>query len=50
MSPMKLYGVPPTRAIRPIWVLNELELECEIVSIFPFDQYLDAKRKSETLA
>lgn len=38
MSRLKLYGVPPTRAIRPIWVLNELELECEIVSIFPFDE------------
>lgn len=30
---MKLYGTPPTRAIRAIWVLNELGLECEVVPI-----------------
>lgn len=30
---MKLYGVPPTRAIRPIWLLNELDLECEIIPV-----------------
>jgi glutathione S-transferase len=30
---MKLYGTPPTRAVRPIWVLNELRLDCEIVPI-----------------
>jgi glutathione S-transferase len=35
---LTLYGVPPTRAIRPIWLLNELGLDCEIVSIFPFDE------------
>ncbi len=30
---MKLYGIPPTRAVRPIWMLNELDLECEIISV-----------------
>lgn len=35
---LTLYGVPPTRAVRPIWLINELELDCEIVSIFPFDE------------
>jgi glutathione S-transferase len=30
---MKLYGAPPTRAIRPLWVLNELDLDCEIISV-----------------
>lgn len=35
---LTLYGVPPTRAVRPIWLLNELGLDCEIVSIFPFDK------------
>ena len=34
---LTLYGVPPTRAIRPIWLLNELDLECRIENIFPFD-------------
>ena len=30
---MKLYGTPPTRALRPLWLINELELECEIVPV-----------------
>lgn len=30
---MKLYGTPPTRALRPIWLINELELDCEIVPV-----------------
>lgn len=30
---MKLYGTPPTRATRPIWLLNELDIECEIVPL-----------------
>ena len=34
---LTLYGVPPTRAIRPIWLLNELDLECRIENVFPFD-------------
>lgn len=32
---LKLYGSPPTRAIRPIWLLNELGLDCEIVPLNP---------------
>lgn len=28
---MKLYGTPPTRAVRPIWLINELGIDCEIV-------------------
>ncbi len=27
---LKLYGTPPTRALRPIWLLNELGLEYEL--------------------
>jgi glutathione S-transferase len=30
---MKLYGIPPTRAVRPLWLLNELGLDCEMVAI-----------------
>lgn len=30
---MKLYGTPPTRAIRAIWLINELDLDCEIVTV-----------------
>lgn len=30
---MKLYGTPPTRAIRALWLLQELGLECEIVPV-----------------
>lgn len=30
---MKLYGIPPTRALRAIWLINELGLDCEIVSV-----------------
>ena len=30
---MKLYGTPPTRATRPIWLLNELEIDCEIIPL-----------------
>jgi glutathione S-transferase len=28
---MKLYGAPPTRALRVIWLLNELGLEYEML-------------------
>jgi glutathione S-transferase len=28
---MRLYGTPPTRAIRPLWVIRELALECEVI-------------------
>ncbi|MEM8665629.1 MAG: glutathione S-transferase family protein [Pseudomonadota bacterium] len=30
---MRLYGTPPTRALRPIWILNELNLDCEIIPV-----------------
>lgn len=30
---MKLYGTPPTRATRPIWLLNELDIDCEIIPL-----------------
>jgi glutathione S-transferase len=30
---MKLYGTPPTRALRALWLLNELDLDCEIVTV-----------------
>lgn len=30
---LKLYGTPPTRALRPTWLLNELDLECEVVHV-----------------
>lgn len=30
---MKLYGTPPTRALRAIWLLNELEIPCEVVTV-----------------
>lgn len=34
---MKLYGAPPTRAIRVQWLLNELGIECEVVGVNPVD-------------
>ncbi len=30
---MKLYGTPPTRAVRAVWLLNELDLAHEIIPI-----------------
>jgi glutathione S-transferase len=30
---MKLYGFPPTRAIRALWTLRELDLEFELVNV-----------------
>jgi glutathione S-transferase len=30
---IKLYGTPPTRALRAIWLLNELDLAHEIVAV-----------------
>lgn len=30
---MRLHGIPPTRAVRPIWVLNEIGLDCEVVPV-----------------
>jgi glutathione S-transferase len=32
-----LYGVPPTRAIRPLWIVNLLDLACEVVALNPMD-------------
>lgn len=34
---MKLYGTPPTRAIRVQWLLNELGIDCEVVGLDPMD-------------
>jgi glutathione S-transferase len=40
---IKLYGVPPTRAVRPLWLLNELGLDCEIVMVdLPAGEHLGA--------
>jgi glutathione S-transferase len=30
---MKLYGTPPTRALRALWLLAELDIECEVVDV-----------------
>jgi glutathione S-transferase len=30
---MKLYGIPPTRATRAVWLIQELGLECEVVHV-----------------
>lgn len=43
---LKLYGAPPTRALRVLWAVNELGLECEIV---PIDLMSGESRKSEFL-
>lgn len=32
---MKLYGTPPTRAIRVQWLLNELGVDCEVIGLNP---------------
>ncbi|MES2832906.1 MAG: glutathione S-transferase family protein [Pseudomonadota bacterium] len=32
---MKLYGTPPTRAIRVQWLLNELGIDCEVIGLDP---------------
>ena len=34
---MKLYGTPPTRALRVQWLLNELGVECEVIDLNPMD-------------
>lgn len=34
---MKLYGTPPTRAIRVQWLLNELNIDCEVIGLNPMD-------------
>lgn len=35
---MKLYGTAPTRAIRVQWLLNELGIDCEVVSMDPLGE------------
>jgi glutathione S-transferase len=30
---MKLYGTPPTRALRVLWLLNELDIDCETITV-----------------
>jgi len=32
---MKLYGFPPTRSIRVLWTLRELDVEFEFVNVDP---------------
>lgn len=44
---IKLYGTPPTRALRAIWLLNELDLPHEIV---PIDLSAGEQLTSEFLA
>jgi glutathione S-transferase len=44
---MKLYGTPPTRAIRAMWLLNELDLDYELV---PVDILAGEHLKPEFLA
>lgn len=34
---MQLFGAPPTRATRPLWFVNLLDLDCEIVPLNPGD-------------
>lgn len=35
MNKIKVYGVPPTRVLRALWVLNELGIEYEVVPVDP---------------
>lgn len=44
---LKLYGTPPTRALRVIWLLNELGLEYEVV---PVDLLRGEHREHDFLA
>jgi len=44
---MKLYGTPPTRALRAIWLINELEIDCDIVTV---DMGLREEKSPEMLA
>ncbi|WP_447759600.1 glutathione S-transferase family protein [Sphingopyxis panaciterrae] len=44
---IKLYGTPPTRALRAMWLLNELDLAHEVI---PVDLLSGAQRTPEFLA
>ena len=44
---MKLYGFPPTRTIRALWILQELDLDFEYVQVDPTK---DEHRRPEFLA
>ena len=44
---LKLYGTPPTRALRVIWLLNELGLEYEML---PVDLLHGGAQKEDFLA
>lgn len=47
LEQMKLYGTPPTRALRVVWLLSELGLEYEMV---PVDILQGENRKEDFLA
>ncbi|MHB8420548.1 MAG: thioredoxin domain-containing protein [Myxococcales bacterium] len=34
-QPLKLYGFPPTRSLRVLWVLQELDIEFEFINVQP---------------
>lgn len=38
MTKLKLYGVPPTRVLRALWLVEELGLEYELVPVSPFSE------------
>ncbi|MGH8148224.1 MAG: glutathione S-transferase family protein [Rhodanobacteraceae bacterium] len=38
MKKIKVYGPPPSRGLRAIWILNELGLEYELVPMNPLDE------------
>lgn len=44
---MKLYGTPPTRALRAMWLINEMEIDCEIVMV---DMGIGEHKSAEMLA
>jgi glutathione S-transferase len=38
MTKMKVYGTPPTRALRALWLLNELGIEYDLVPMDPLGE------------
>ena len=38
MTKLKIYGVPPTRVLRALWLLNELGLDHELIPTAPFSE------------